>query len=240
MNKENKISFLRELTQNLQKVGFTAVPETEDGLLPVDLDGQRLCTVMESGAVRYRKEAADDEGMIEALDRVIDIAKVTREYVDHLEAAPPLTAEGLKGDYRLLAEFNSMVLAGHPTQYGIQFITWWRGADPSSLYHGSYYGPGWGDRCYLAAKRRFAIHSGLIPRSAIFTPEQQAEIYRGIQETLENEDPLAEERQKRLESIAEQIEQNVPDLAEWHALFNRMEAAPENAESPQIGGMQFS
>ena len=84
-----------------------------------------------------------------------DIAKITAEYMRLLEAAPHLTASGLTGDYRLLAEFNDVVLAGHPTQYGVQFITWERVQNRTALYQGDYYGPGCGDKCYLNAKRRF-------------------------------------------------------------------------------------
>ncbi len=45
-----------------------------------------------------------------------DIAKATAEYMGQMEAAPQLTASGLTGDYRLLADFNNTVLAGHPTK----------------------------------------------------------------------------------------------------------------------------
>ena len=51
-----------------------------------------------------------------ALDRATGIARITAEYMSQMEAAPQLTASGLKGDYRLLADFNDVVLAGHPTK----------------------------------------------------------------------------------------------------------------------------
>ena len=41
-----------------------------------------------------------------------------------LEQAPPLRAQSLTGDYRLLADFNRAVLAAHPTRLGVQFVTW--------------------------------------------------------------------------------------------------------------------
>lgn len=40
-----------EPTLNLQRGGFIVKPETEEGLLPVELDGQRLCRALDSGAV---------------------------------------------------------------------------------------------------------------------------------------------------------------------------------------------
>ncbi len=33
--------YFRELTLNLQHVGFVVKPETDEGLLPVELDGQQ-------------------------------------------------------------------------------------------------------------------------------------------------------------------------------------------------------
>ena len=123
MNAEEKSRYFQELTLNLQREGFAVKPETEEGLLPVELDGQRLCLARASGAVRYRREDAADEHRSAALDSVISIAKTTTEYMSQMEAAPQLTASGLTGDYRLLADFNGVVLAGHPTQFGVQFIT---------------------------------------------------------------------------------------------------------------------
>ncbi len=58
-------------------------------------------------------------------DGALALHKKYDEYEEkQMEAAPKLTASGLTGDYRLLADFNDVVLAGHPTQYGVQFITW--------------------------------------------------------------------------------------------------------------------
>ena len=49
---------------------------------------------------------------------------MTSEYMAILETAPRLKASGLDGDYRILANFGSAVLAGHPTERGGQFVTW--------------------------------------------------------------------------------------------------------------------
>ena len=101
-----------------------------------------------------------------ALDRATGIARITAEYMSQMEAAPQLTASGLKGDYRLLADFNDVVLAGHPTKYGVQFVTWARIQEGTALDQGHYYGPSVGKDSYTAAKQDFAVRSGLIPRSA--------------------------------------------------------------------------
>ena len=167
MNTDEKNKYFQELSRNLRHEGLTVKPETEEGLLPVELDGQRLCLALETGAVRYWKEDAADDHRSAALNRVTDVATITAEYMRQMEAAPQLTASGLTGDYRLLAEFNDTVLAGHPSKYGVQFVTWEWVQDHTALYQGNYYGPEGGTDSYAAAKRNFAVRSGLVSRSSI-------------------------------------------------------------------------
>lgn len=45
-------------------------------------------------------------------------------YQKLMAQAPKIKASGLEGDYRALAEFNNVVLAGHQTSYGMEFVTW--------------------------------------------------------------------------------------------------------------------
>jgi len=238
MTAEEKSRYFKELTLNLQHEGFTVGPEA-DGLLPIELEGQRLCLVLESGGVRYWKEDVADDSRREALDRVTDIAKATAEYMRQMETAPQLTASGLTGDYRLLADFNDTVLAGHPTQYGVQFITWERVQNRAALYQGNYYGPDVGIGGYTAAKRDFATRSGLVLRSALFAPEQLTEVYRSIHEMLDSSYPITVEREKLLEGVAEQIERSVPDLEERINLSSQKELDLGSTKAPEQGGIQF-
>ena len=48
---------------------------------------------------------------------------MTSEYMAILENAPRLKATDLTGDYRILADFGDAVLAGHPTERGVQFVS---------------------------------------------------------------------------------------------------------------------
>ena len=166
MNAEEKNRYFQELTLNLQHEGFAVKPETEEGLLPVELDGRRLCRALDTGSVRYWREDTADDHRSAALDKAISITKTTAEYMRQMETAPQLTASGLTGDYRLLADFNDVVLAGHPTQFGVQFITWVWVRERTGLNAGNCYGPPGGVDSYTAAKCDFTTRSGLIPRSA--------------------------------------------------------------------------
>lgn len=228
-------NYFRELTLNLQHAGFVVKPETDEGLLPVELDGQRLCLALDTGTVRYWREDVADDYRSAALDRVNSITKATAEYMSQLAAAPQLTANSLTEDYRLLADFNGVVLAGHPTRYGVQFVTWERSSDRTSLGSGHYYGPGGGADSYTAAKRDFATRSGLIPRSALFDQKQLIEIYHCSVEVQAGLYSITDEQGKCLQSIIDQIEHNLPNLGEL--LDQEMEL--EAAEDPESNGMQY-
>ena len=225
--------YFRELTLNLQHAGFVVKPETDDGLLPVELDGQRLCLALDTGTVRYWREDVADDYRSAALDRANSITKATAEYMSQMAAAPQLTTNSLTGDYRLLADFNGVVLAGHPTRYGVQFVTWERSSDRTSLGSGHYYGPGGGADSYTAAKRDFATRSGLIPRSALFDQKQLIEIYHCSVEVQAGLYSITDEQGKCLQSIIDQIELSIPNLGE---LLDQ----EQKIEAPEDGGMQFS
>ena len=126
MNHQNEpaqLRFLEETANQLRQNGFTVEP-IEDHHLPVSIEKGRLCRISGKGSVLYRQENVDNIRAQDALQTVIDTAKMTSEYMAILETAPRLKASGLDGDYRVLADFGSAVLAGHPTERGVQFVTW--------------------------------------------------------------------------------------------------------------------
>ena len=126
MNDQNEtaqLHFFEETAIRLRQNGFTVEP-IEDHHLPVCWEKGRLCRISGKGSVLYRQECVDAPGAQDALQAVIDTAKMTSEYMAILETAPRLNASGLHGDYRVLADFGDAVLAGHPTERGVQFVTW--------------------------------------------------------------------------------------------------------------------
>ena len=169
--------YLAEAGQRIRYAGFTVSPE-KDGLLPVEWAGHRVCNVNGNGGMTYDPEHIRRNGLEDTLDRVREIVGETLSYMRQMETAPPLLAEGLSGDYRLLAEFNHIVLAGHAREggYGVEFITWERIRNNTGLWQGHYY-----DNNYAAAKQDFTTRSGLLPASQLFTKEQLAVIYDAAQ-----------------------------------------------------------
>ena len=141
MNDQNEtmqLRYLEETATRLRQNGFTVEP-IEDHHLPVCGEKGRLCRISGRGSVLYRQENVDSIRAQDALQTVIDTAKTTSEYMAILETAPRLKASGLTGDYRILADFGDAVLAGHPSERGVQFVTWEWDFDREGVHHGHYF-----------------------------------------------------------------------------------------------------
>ena len=202
MNDQNEtaqLRFLEETVIRLRQNGFTVEP-IEDHHLPVCWKKGRLCRITGKGSVFYRREDADTPQAEDALFRIEDIAAKTLEYMTAMEYAPQLKASGLTGDYRILADFGDAVLAGHPAERGVQFVTWEWDFDRKGVHHGHYF-----QDDYDAAKRDFTVRGGLVQKDALFEPEQLAEIYRALAFVREQDESLSFGRDRELAELMEQV-----------------------------------
>ena len=211
MNEQNEttqLRFLEETAIRLRQNGFT-VERIEDQHLPVRWENHYLCRVSGRGSVLYRQENVDGIGAQDALQTVINTAAMTAEYMTAMERAPKLQATGLEGDYRILADFGDAVLAGHPSERGVQFVTWEWDWDYKGVHHGHYFQNG-----YEEAKHDFVRRSGLLPKEALFEPEQLDEIHRALAFVCEQDEDLSIGREKEIKTIMEQIKCLLPELSE--------------------------
>ena len=202
MNSSNtgqQLRFLEETVIRLRQNGFTVEP-IEDHHLPVCWEKGRLCRITGKGSVFYRREDADTPQAEDALFRIEDIAAKTLEYMTAMEYAPQLKATDLTGDYRILADFGDAVLAGHPTERGVQFVTWEWDFDRKGVHHGHYF-----QDDYDAAKRDFTVRGGLVQKDALFEPEQLAEIYRALAFVREQDESLSFGRDQELAELMDQV-----------------------------------
>ena len=199
-----QLRFLEETAIRLRQNGFTVEP-IEDHHLPVCWEKGRLCRITGKGSVFYRREDVDTPQAKDALFRVEDIAAKTLEYMTAMETAPRLKATDLTGDYRILADFGDAVLAGHPTERGVQFVTWEWDFDREGVHHGHYF-----QDDYDAAKRDFTVRSGLVQKGALFEPEQLAEIYRALAFVREQDESLSFGRDRELAELMEQVSGLLP------------------------------
>ena len=207
-NTSRQFRYLEEVRIPLHRAGFgTLLVEGEQ--LPVLWNGAPLCRITGKGSVFYRREDADTPQAEDAQFRVEYIAAKTLEYMTAMEAAPRLKASGLDGDYRILADFGDAVLAGHPSERGVQFVTWEWDWDREGVHHGHYFQNG-----YEEAKHDFVRRSGLLPREALFEPEQLAEMHRALAFVCEQDEGLSIGREKEIKTIMEQIKCLLPESPE--------------------------
>lgn len=115
--------YFSEVAAALRREDFAVGDRHGEGL-EVNLDDHSFCLVTENGGVRYRKENLDTADRVESMHQAARISRTTAEYMRMMEQAPPLKASGLEEDFKVLADFNDVVLAGHQTKYGVQFVTW--------------------------------------------------------------------------------------------------------------------
>ena len=222
MNHQNEpaqLRFLEETANQLRQNGFTVEP-IEDHHLPVSIEKGCLCRISGKGSVLYRQENVDNIRAQDALQTVIDTVKMTSEYMAILETAPRLKASGLHGDYRVLADFGDAVLAAHPTERGVQFVTWEWDFDRKGVHHGHYF-----QDDYDAAKRDFTVRGGLVQKGALFEPEQLAEIYRALKFVREQDVTLSCGRDQELAELMEQVDGLLPA------------DAPRQRDAPEQSGM---
>jgi len=210
---EEKNRYLREAGIVLAKEGFQ-LDEVHTDRLCILLDGAPLCEVTESGGIAYRNKDIDEPERIAAKDKVYEIVRNTAEYMRQMETAPVLKADGLEDGYKVLADFNGIVLAGIQSKYGAQFVTWdWR-FDRKGVCHGHYYTGLYSSGNYDAAKRDFAVRSGLIPEQQLFREEQLMEIYRCCTDTLQGSFELSYDQEKTIQDVRKQIKECLPDIME--------------------------
>ena len=228
MDKQNtsrQLRYLEEVRIPLHRAGFGTLP-VEGEQLPVLWNGTPLCRITGKGSVFYRRQDVDTPQAEDALFRVEYIAAKTLEYMTAMKTAPQLKASGLDEDYRILAGFGGTVLAGAPSKYGVQFVTWDWDYDRTGVVHGHYFMEN-----YDAAKQDFATRSGLIQKEQLFSPEQLTEIYRCCTDSVnEHFFELTDKQVELIHSVQQQIEICVPDLDER---VRQQEEALERASQEQ-------
>lgn len=216
--------YYAELTLQLKKAGFEPLTSSEVGL-PINWCGVRLGQVIGDGRLQYKSGQLADTIINPIYSRAYNIVKAIAEYMALMKTAPQIKARGLEGDYRVLAEFNSVVLVGHPTRYGVQFVTWEWVQDHTSLWQGHY------TESYTAAKEDFATRSGLVEKERQFSDQQLAVIFDAVQHMMVLELTSNPEQDKLLKQIMAQIETSLPEVID---LANALTEDPKMHQLEQM------
>ena len=227
--------FFPELARRLKREGISTGP-VEKGCLPVLADGRAAVLVMSHGTVAFNADVERGPEADSVYDLTYRLSREVYEYTEAMASAPPLVAEGLHEGFRVLADFNGIVLAGQELEddWGYKFATWRRTPDRKAVGSGDYFDGGY---YYEAAKLDFACRAGLVDEHRQFTDDQLVELYRCARETLEGEYPMTRERRELLEQAAVQIEDSVENLDERVSQSNQREL--EEAEGQADGGAEM-
>ena len=220
--------FFPELSRRLKREDI-AIGEVEHERLPVLLNGQAAMWITSEGTIFANAKTIKEPECVILHDQVAGISAQVYEYTAAVAAAPQLVAEGLRENFRLLAEFNGVVLAGREMEGGLgyEFATWQRTENRTQLTQGNYFSS------YDGVKLDFACRAGLVEKNRQFTGEQLIEMYRCIYEALDSGYSITRERHDVLISAAEQIERSLGDMSEYDNLSNQQEL--EEAEQSDDG-----
>ena len=149
---------------------------------------------------------ASDNRFRDVVDRLHEIIQPivceVDEYLRAMENGTELKARDFDMPYIKIAEYNEVVLAGREHSNGsFEFATW--NYKNNSLYHGHY------TTDYKGAREDFATRSGLVNKNLLFNKSELVEIYRCIEDTLNNEYEMTDKQKEMLEDIQTRIQNTV-------------------------------
>ena len=104
--------FFPELARRLKRESIDTAPVEKD-CLPVLADGRATVLVMPRGTVTFNADVERGPEADSVYDLTFRLSREVYEYTEAMAAAPQLKADGLHEDFRLLAEFNGVVLAAN-------------------------------------------------------------------------------------------------------------------------------
>lgn len=203
--------YFAELARRLREDGIST-GESASGCLTVLLHGQAVIIVRKSSDAFLTPEGSGNQEASDLYHQVSRLAAAVKEYTSAIERAPLLQARALDEPFRLLADFNGVVLAAYEMEKnrGYKFATWDWDYDRKGVNRGDYF-----TNDYEAAKKGFAVRTGLLQKERQFTDAQLAGLYLTstyfLEEGFELKDP---KQMEALTSAHKQIEEAVPDLQE--------------------------
>lgn len=163
--------FLIQVKQNLpEHEGVTTW--VENSVLNVGYGKSESFEIRYPGGIFYNAATEKTDEFYKLVEEADKDFKTVKKYIDLMDKAPELSARDFNMPYKLLAEFNGVVLGGieHRSNNTFEFITW--SYANNSLYHGHYFTD------YEKAKEDFAVRSGLLQSTKLFTDKEMMQIQR--------------------------------------------------------------
>ena len=183
--------------------------ETEpdgDGWLAVSTDGMPLCRVKYNGNCIVNDNPYLSEEYLCKIAEVQNELFTVKEYVALYEHAPQMKAADVS-EYRQLASFGDTVLAAkYSENHGFEFVTWKQSGDGNAVFWGDY------SPNYEYAKESFALRSGLIPESRLFSEQETANLFRCVDFAKGNCEALTYEQERQLDKLEDKFLCSYPSL----------------------------
>ena len=199
--------FLFQVQQNLPK-HEGVITWVENSALNVGYGKSESFEIRYPGGICYNAATEKTDEFYKLVEEADKTFKTVKEYIDLMDNAPELKATDFNMPYKLLAEFNGVVLGGieHRSNNTFEFTTWSYGNN--ALYHGHYFTD------YEKAKEDFVVRSGLLQSQKLFTDKEMMQIYRCTEDTLNNGYELSGEQIEVLEQVQEKIKESILNFDE--------------------------
>ena len=99
-----------------------------------------------------------------------------------------------------------MLAAKYSESHGFEFVTWKQNADGNAVFWGDY------SPSYEYAKESFAVRSGLIPESRLFSEQETANLCRCVDFAKGNCETLTYGQERQLDKLQEKLTDGYPSL----------------------------
>ena len=190
--------------------------------LEVSSDGIPLCRIKYNGLFLSNADQNLSDEYRSKIADIQDEISTVREYVGLYEHAPQMKAADVSG-YRQLAAFGDTVLAAtYSEKNGFMFCTWKQNADGNAVFWGDY------SPSYEYAKESFAVRSGLIPESRLFSEQETANLCRCVDFAKANCETLTYGQEQQLDKLQEKLTDGYPSLEIEPPIFEQTAAPQQN------------
>lgn len=210
----------KELAKRLR--GRFETEMNSDGWLAVSSDGMPLCRVKYNGNCVVNDNPYLSKEYLGKIAEVQNELLTVKDYVALYEHAPQMKAAEVL-EYRQLASFGDTVLAAkYSESHGFEFVTWKQNADGNAVFWGDY------SPDYEYAKESFAVRSGLIPESRLFSEQETANLCRCVDFAKGNCETLTYGQERQLDKLQEKLTDGYPSLEIEPPTFEQESAPQQN------------
>lgn len=201
----NQDQLFKEIQSHMPRFEDVWYKRTED-IMEVYIADTKEFFVDKGGYAEWYNNENGDEHYYEVRNCLNSATALVREYDKAMKKAPDLKVPDLPQSYKLLAQYDNIVLAGRElSNESFEFVTWRQ--NNNGVGEGNYYGNN-----YARAKEDFATRSGLVNESKVFSDKEYVEMYRCVCDTLEGDYELNDEHREMLENLCRRIPEAVDNF----------------------------